>query len=125
MTDTPIFCNQCGQQSAAGSTFCTRCGASLGPTGAPGTPQMQRPAAYVSYGGFWIRFLAVLIDAIILWVVFMPFNLLFGVGMFGMQHSRMGPGNVAAMAATGSLLGLVKLVAGVNIPWKQVMRFGP
>jgi len=112
MTDTPVFCNQCGQQSAAGATFCTRCGASLGPTGASAIPQMQRPTAYVGYGGFWIRFLAALIDGIILWVVFMPFNLMFGVGMFGTHHSRMGPENLAALAAMGSLLALLKLLAG-------------
>lgn len=112
-----IFCNQCGASLAADARFCTRCGASTqpapaaGPAGAsapapivtqnpaaapppvpvhPYTPAAAYPgvAAGAGYGGFWIRVVATIVDAIIVRVVVAPIGFMFGgMGMLaGMGH---------------------------------------
>jgi len=97
-----FFCNKCGAQNAAGAQFCNRCGTPASPT--PSVVQTPAPnptpsysasaTAYpavvpvmgVGYGGFWIRVVAAIIDAIILRVVVAPVHLVFGgLGMAGMM----------------------------------------
>ncbi|HEX7423663.1 MAG TPA: RDD family protein [Terriglobales bacterium] len=102
-----FFCNKCGGQNAAGAQFCNRCGAPTGPTpGVVQTPvgspnlvssnpaspysasatsyQAVAPVAGVGYGGFWIRVVAFIIDAIILRVVVAPVGMIFGgLGLAG------------------------------------------
>jgi uncharacterized RDD family membrane protein YckC len=103
-----FFCNKCGAQNAAGAQFCSRCGTPTGPTSgvptavaspsaAPSNPasaysasatayQAVAPVAGVGYGGFWIRVVAAIIDAIILRVVVAPVGMIFGgLGMAGMM----------------------------------------
>src|SRR5450759_3860566 len=104
-----FFCNKCGGQNAAGAQFCNRCGAPTGPTpGVVQTPvgspsfassnpassysasatsyQAVVPVAGVGYGGFGIRVVAAIIDAIILRVVVAPVGLIFGgLGLAGMM----------------------------------------
>jgi len=99
-----MFCSKCGTQLADDAAFCTNCGQPTQPTAAPPplsdpspTPVApaappaypplvppQQPAQYgwqtpavrppVAYAGFWLRFVAYIIDAIILGIV--------GVGAF-------------------------------------------
>jgi uncharacterized RDD family membrane protein YckC len=91
-----FFCNKCGAQNAAGAQFCSRCGAPTSPTpgvvptsvpsSTPAAPYAGSPASYpavapavgVRYGGFWIRVVAAIIDAIILRVVVAPVTMIFG-----------------------------------------------
>ena len=90
MADT-IFCSNCGTVHNAGARFCQKCGAPLWPGGsvpapvAAGTPVIASavPVAAPSqrYGGFWIRFLALIIDWILIRVAIAP--LLF---ILGLQH---------------------------------------
>lgn len=109
-----FFCNKCGAQNAAGAQFCNRCGASTTPTpsavptaasqpsASPNFPssntasspyaasatayQPVAPVAGVGYGGFWIRVVAAIIDAIILRIVVAPVGMIFGgLGMAGMM----------------------------------------
>jgi uncharacterized RDD family membrane protein YckC len=90
-----FFCSQCGAANTAGAQFCTRCGASTAPAGAvpaqgppPASAAYPPPAAYsagVRYGGFWIRFVAAIIDGIIIQVVAMPFRFMVGGGLIGMR----------------------------------------
>ena len=108
-----FFCNKCGAQNAAGAQFCNRCGASTSPTPsavptaasqptaslnvASSNPasayspqatahQAITPVAGVGHGGFWIRVVAFIIDAIILRVVVAPVGMIFGgLGMAGMM----------------------------------------
>jgi uncharacterized RDD family membrane protein YckC len=72
-----MYCSKCGMQAAEGATFCSACGqpvAGLGaapsttPSPAPGPPGWQAAAARpgVAYAGFWLRFVAYIIDSIIL-----------------------------------------------------------
>jgi uncharacterized RDD family membrane protein YckC len=108
-----FFCNKCGAQNAADAQFCSRCGATTSPTASafpaspsvaanPVPPYSAPAAAYqavapvmgVGYGGFWIRVLAYIVDAILLRIVVAPVSIIFGgLGlaggmMRGMPHMR-------------------------------------
>jgi len=86
-----LYCNKCGAPNTAGNQFCSRCGASMGPAVAPtavpapagayatATPYPVTTAG-VRYAGFWIRFLAFIIDAIIVSAVLFPVKAMFGLG---------------------------------------------
>jgi uncharacterized RDD family membrane protein YckC len=90
-----LFCNKCGVANAPGAQFCSNCGAAMNsaavaaPVSAAGTlpPQAAAYAAAPSYpavstgaryGGFWIRVVAAIIDAIIVRVVVAPIGIMFG-----------------------------------------------
>lgn len=75
-----MFCSNCGTAQVEGATFCTQCGKPLvvavPPASTPaysGTPTAVTGAAYAPqlfYAGFWLRFVAYLIDAVILGIVY-------------------------------------------------------
>jgi uncharacterized RDD family membrane protein YckC len=105
-----FFCNKCGAPNAGSAHFCGRCGAALTPatsaeassTPAPRAASVATPTSTpatvpipvafppvppyspaqtgVRYGGFWIRFVAFLIDAILVRVVVHPVAAIFGLG---------------------------------------------
>jgi uncharacterized RDD family membrane protein YckC len=102
-----MFCSKCGANVSEGAAFCPSCGAPVAsapaaqpaPPAAPAPqPQYVQPqytpapaAAYpattpqptVAYAGFWLRFVAFIIDAIILGIVgtliTLPFMVPFGL----------------------------------------------
>ena len=90
-----IFCSQCGSSNNPSARFCQKCGASIVsgvPAVAPvsGTMVSSGPAAAVmaavpgqQYGGFWIRFLAVIVDHLILNAALLPLASIFGLLHFG------------------------------------------
>src|SRR5258708_21922097 len=107
-----FFCNKCGAQNAAAAQFCNRCGTPMGPTqgAVPTAPDVASPSqvsphvapapsyqavaplAGVGYGGFWIRVVAAIIDAIVLRLVVARVGMIFGglrvAGMMsGMPHA--------------------------------------
>ena len=118
-----LFCNKCGVANAPGAQFCTNCGAPMNPAAAPavGTVPPQ-PSAYaaapsypavatgVRYGGFWIRVVAAVIDAIIVRVVVAPIGIMFG----GMSFlAGMGGGIPhAGMALLGGGITFLLVIAG-------------
>jgi uncharacterized RDD family membrane protein YckC len=63
-----MFCPHCGKETDGTAKFCESCGAAL--YAAPPAPPASAPAAAVitsgSYAGFWQRFVAFVIDAVIL-----------------------------------------------------------
>lgn len=86
-----MFCSRCGARVAEDGQFCPHCGNPTGAAAAPpltpapemvgayaAVPQQVFPAMPVAYAGFWLRFVAYLIDAFILCLVAAPFFLLFG-----------------------------------------------
>jgi uncharacterized RDD family membrane protein YckC len=132
-----FFCNKCGTLNTVGAQFCSQCGASTNPaagatsTAGASTPPPPAnpypPAAYpgatpypavaaaggVRYGGFWIRVVAAIIDAIVVRVVAAPIGMLFGLGglagsLGGFPHGAglhlLGGGVVAAVVIFGSWL---------------------
>jgi uncharacterized RDD family membrane protein YckC len=96
MTEAVIFCNRCGTQNGPTVQFCSNCGTALGTTVA-----VARPFVPVHWGGFWIRFLAVIIDVMLIQIVLAPFRLMGFVG--GVLGSRMHP----SFPGGASLFGIV------------------
>lgn len=121
-----LFCNKCGAANPAAGQFCSRCGA---PTG-PAVPAASIPAAVpvsgagyapvapyavaqagVRYGGFWIRVIAFLIDAVLVRVVVHPIAAIFGIG--GLAVSGLGAGGLGAVLGHGA--GLLLLIFGGGV----------
>jgi uncharacterized RDD family membrane protein YckC len=76
-----MFCNKCGAQNAVGAQFCSRCGAAFAPAPAgAGAPYSEAAVAspYApahiagQYAGFWIRFVAFIIDLFVVAIVVFP-----------------------------------------------------
>jgi uncharacterized RDD family membrane protein YckC len=79
MAEELIFCSSCGAQNGVSASFCQRCGSSLVPAAMSATPAPAMPAyapavpaQKAAYGGFWIRFLALFIDGLVLGAVLYP-----------------------------------------------------
>lgn len=103
MAENVLFCSQCGAQNTQGSAFCQKCGASLGPnlTTAPAT---YAPAvSSAGYGGFWIRFVAFIIDAIIIGIVTWPIRMIV-LGTMGVHRFPMGPVDAQHLAPLAVIL---------------------
>jgi uncharacterized RDD family membrane protein YckC len=100
MTNGAIYCNRCGAQNSALAKFCANCGTPFSSEVQPPTPPVEQPAVTLQpqspawqapsvsytapvlaqrYGGFWIRFVAALIDGILVSVVIWPVSLMIGV----------------------------------------------
>ena len=69
-------CRICGQDNPPEASFCGKCGAVLATTTEPAAtpavtvPPTVAPVVQAEYMGFWIRFVAAIIDAIILGAIF-------------------------------------------------------
>ena len=91
MTNGVLYCNRCGTQNSALAKFCANCGSSfevspsvpvahspevlLSPQGPAAPVQTHAYAApAVRYAGFWIRFVAVVIDGFIVGIVVWPIS---------------------------------------------------
>jgi uncharacterized RDD family membrane protein YckC len=87
-----MFCSRCGMRVEEGNRFCQACGQEVGAavTAAPISAHVQPPPVAASapvstpqpYAGFWLRFVAALVDGLILGI---PFWIVVGVliSMFG------------------------------------------
>jgi uncharacterized RDD family membrane protein YckC len=68
-----MFCPACGKETPELTNFCQSCGQPL--NWAAGEPQILRvpgrPPAGLKYAGFWLRFVAALIDGIFIFIVIM------------------------------------------------------
>lgn len=106
-----LYCNKCGSPNAAAAQFCSRCGTALTPAmaSAPRSDIAAAPApaaavAYTTvpataarYGGFWIRVVAAIIDAII---VRIPVHIVGAMlGLSGLAAGGMGLGGLGHGAA--------------------------
>ena len=130
-----VFCSKCGIQNQSSSQVCQKCGAALWPRDAApqplqpaplphaaqpsyGQPMAYAPSSSSPYGGFWIRFLAHLIDHIVLNVAAAPFVFLAVLpvlGRFIHEHRdhALTPEMVFSLLATMS----VALCVGVGGQW--------
>ena len=100
MADTNVFCSQCGTSNLSSARFCSKCGATVtllgsgtamtpaAPGAMPAPAAMPAPDMIVSpYGGFWIRFLALFLDSMILGAVTVPIVLIFmGASIAAIAH---------------------------------------
>jgi len=119
-----MFCSKCGATVPEGVSFCPACGQPAGgaPTAMPPARSPGVAAAYaasaearrpVYYAGFWLRFVAYLIDIVIIWIVMIPIFLVFSA-MFGLSMASMAR-NPDEMAAGGSMVGVFLLIEAVAV----------
>ena len=90
VTDGAAFCSACGQPTAGATTITpARPAPGLPPTYAPPVPTLILPSPYA---GFWLRFVAIIIDGLLLYfvsmILFLPFAASTGLGMRGMMTGR-------------------------------------
>jgi uncharacterized RDD family membrane protein YckC len=110
MTNGAIYCNRCGVQNSALAKFCANCGTPFAnesqpppPPAAEVVPRAQGPVSTppalvskvpsagwsvppaVFFGGFWIRLLAFLIDALVVAIIVWPVSglLALAIGVAG------------------------------------------
>jgi hypothetical protein len=78
-----MFCARCGAPLHPGGRFCAACGAAVSgiAAGAPGAPGFPYSDRRIEYAGFWIRFLAIIIDGVILGMVTNLIGILPGQGV--------------------------------------------
>jgi uncharacterized RDD family membrane protein YckC len=138
-----MFCSKCGAQLAEGTAFCGACGQPTGgvphaaatPTvavggaagntiavyGSPGSVSPYTPSAVPvvlasPYAGFWLRFLAYIIDGVVIGIVFGIFALLVvaivGVGYFRTMSEGMSGEDSTFPAA---LMSIIFLAAAVSL----------
>jgi uncharacterized RDD family membrane protein YckC len=101
-----VYCSKCGGAMAESAAFCSNCGQTFSVVAAPRAPMMSAPVAMpmavgltavpayagyaavprVEYAGFWLRFLALLIDNVVLglglFLVLIPLIFLTGFRTF-------------------------------------------
>jgi len=134
-----MFCSKCGSAVATGAAFCSSCGqpipalaaagsvpiaaAATFPTAAPAFPR-SAAASNVLYAGFWLRFVAWVIDRIVLWVagtiVMLPFAA--SLGLRGMMRGRppfTDPADVIAFMGTFFWL----IVIAIALDWLYFAGF--
>lgn len=108
-TPAPLFCSKCGASVWATDAFCPNCAAPQQHTAV--TVQPVVPASARTYAGFWIRFGAVFIDAIVVGICMAPVSMLSGAffSVMPSQHPEV------AIPAVLSVMGLsvtISLVVG-------------
>lgn len=83
-----MYCSKCGAMMSDGATFCAACGQAFSAAAAIARPMNAQVASAprVEYGGFWLRFLAYLIDGAVIMigvcVVAIPLVFLTGLGAY-------------------------------------------
>jgi len=127
-----VYCSKCGNSLAQGTSFCMRCGQSAvagvpaaGAVASAAAPVMVVPAVpgvmvagslvRISYAGFWLRFVAQLIDGFILGILFLltllAFIFISGIGAaLSNLHSGEDLSAIVALFGLGFIAGFLILV---------------
>ena len=107
METARFFCNTCGQENAASSGSCIRCGSSLAivPAAVPG---QIISAAGPLYAGFWIRFLAHIIDHIVVNILYTPLIVVVVLLIVipARAHREPNPGVIILVAFMAAVVGI-------------------
>ncbi len=116
-----MFCSKCGANVPDNATFCGSCGQLTGvaavPMGGAAAVAYPVPAAAavrpgVQYAGFWLRFVAFIIDAIILgvvgFIITMPFAASMGIGFMMRGRPPANPAELLPMFAAIGRLALIR-----------------
>jgi uncharacterized RDD family membrane protein YckC len=109
-----MFCSRCGLRVGESARYCPACGQEVGTeVRLPPIPRDATVSAPVRYAGFWVRFLAHLIDGIVLGIPFFLLVIvllfLFGGLHFLARRGSFGPPDPAFMASF--LLGMFSTFA--------------
>jgi uncharacterized RDD family membrane protein YckC len=106
---TVVFCNACGAHNAPDARFCQSCGQAM--AAIEPLPVTASIAAYAdaTYGGFWIRVVAAIIDTIVVEIVVLPisFAMGLGLGVAGSAVRMPGQGVQFVGVVTGMALGVL------------------
>lgn len=88
-----MFCPKCGANNTHDGSFCVNCGAPLpgksglessaAPYFSPSPVFQRKPRFTPRYAGFWIRFVAYLVDCLLLMPMHLVLNLLVGIAAAG------------------------------------------
>lgn len=114
-----MYCSKCGALMADGATFCSACGQAFSAAAAIARPMNSQVviAPRVEYGGFWLRFLAYVIDGALIMIgvciVAIPLIFLTGLGAFLSQIQLQEDWNengVAFLIAVFLVFGVASLV---------------
>lgn len=126
-----MFCSKCGAAVAGDAAFCQSCGTPVARTAlgsAPAAGVAVSPHSGVGaisyiltpvYAGFWLRFVAYLIDSVIIGfaglVLFIPFFFLIGgaafLGALSEHHGEtLAPAQLGALITIGLLFGGIALL---------------
>ena len=128
MSPANIFCNKCGTANAPGAQFCSNCGAPFATAAYPAAPAQASVGTYASagygpavarstqYGGFWIRFVAFVIDAIVVQIVVLPISLVF-MALAGVTGAVSGADRNVLFGSVWIVGAMVRLVFGVVLNW--------
>jgi uncharacterized RDD family membrane protein YckC len=126
-----VYCSKCGSEISPTTAFCSTCGQAISsvvptvPSLSPVDPNQYAPAVPASYGsvayaGFWLRFVAFLIDGVVSGFLFLilliPLFILTGAGA---ALGRIGSGediseDVGAFLAFGFVIGFFGITIGVR-----------
>lgn len=136
-----MYCSKCGAQVGDNAAFCGACGEAMPghsgaasgvaipsatepPVSVPAEIRPQVPLAVpgavihptVGYAGFWLRFVAVLIDFILIYfvrrLIFLPFGIGAGMDMHGLFHGRH-PQDIGELMPAIALLIRVAIVSAI------------
>jgi uncharacterized RDD family membrane protein YckC len=122
-----VYCSKCGSEISPTTAFCSACGQAISslvpavPSLSPVDPNQYAPVVPASYGGvtyagFWLRFVAYIIDGVICGLTFLillvPLFILTGAGA---ALSKISSGedisdDVAAFVGFGFLFGFLGIV---------------
>jgi uncharacterized RDD family membrane protein YckC len=126
-----VYCSKCGSEISATTAFCSTCGQAISglvpaaPSLSAVDPNQYAPVVSASYGGlayagFWLRFVAFLIDGVVSGILFLilliPLFILTGAGA---ALSRITSGedisdDVGAFLAFGFVIGFFCITIGVR-----------
>lgn len=121
-----MFCSKCGSTVAEGVAFCAACGQPVAAVSggqssayAGGAPVIASARKPVAYAGFWLRFVAIIIDSIAVGaaarILLFPFFAALGMRMAFMRSwpmAPMAPG--AILALIGTLFWLIAIMSVVK-----------
>ncbi len=72
-----IYCSRCGRQIEVNAKTCSWCGADTTAAADETVPFLGLPQE--AFAGFWIRFLAAIVDGIIINIILLPVALILGI----------------------------------------------
>lgn len=111
-----MYCSKCGAYVSEGAAFCSSCGQTTGIVASATAPAARGVAmpppstgasAAVGYAGFWLRFVAIIIDSILLGIVLVP---LFVLNFIGMATKPMPENPLELLAAFGPRFLMIRLI---------------
>lgn len=129
-----MFCSGCGRAIPEGAAFCIQCGRPTGiaasgatgqPAAAPSGPPVLPPVAVavataapvpqLFYAGFWLRFVAYLIDSLILSIGLgvLVIILIFATGFMAVLRNLPENPTPDEFLASGILAGILLFIAGI------------